>query len=197
MGQELNCTATWSGQSSAGKALLEGDHLLFRGTFRVKAMFKDVTSIDAADGTLKLTMPEGALLINLGAYAGKWREKILHPPSRLGKLGVKPGTAVQLIGAFHPDFVAEVTAVGVGKQPFDFVFLAVEDRAALAGIVKAIPSLQPAGGIWVVYPKGVKTITEMHVIDAGRSAGLKDVKVASFSPTHTALKFVIPKDQRK
>ena len=52
--------------------------------------------------------------------------------------------------------------------------------------------LKPAGALWVVYPKGVQTIREIEVIAAGREAGLKDVKVASFSATHTALKFVIP-----
>ncbi len=29
-------------------------------------------------------------------------------------------------------------------------------------------------------------------MDAGKAAGLVDVKVVSFSPTHTAEKFVIP-----
>jgi hypothetical protein len=48
----------------------------------------------------------------------------------------------------------------------------------------------------VVYPKGVQTIREIEVLDAGRTAGLKDTKVASFSPTHTALRFVIPVSAR-
>jgi hypothetical protein len=29
-------------------------------------------------------------------------------------------------------------------------------------------------------------------LEGGRAAGLKDIKVASFSATHTALKFAIP-----
>jgi len=36
----------------------------------------------------------------------------------------------------------------------------------------------------------------MDVITAGRKAGLKDVKVVGFSPSHTALKFVIPLSKR-
>jgi hypothetical protein len=48
----------------------------------------------------------------------------------------------------------------------------------------------------VVYPKGQKHITEAGVFAAGKQAGLVDVKVASFSATHTALKFVIPVDRR-
>jgi hypothetical protein len=50
--------------------------------------------------------------------------------------------------------------------------------------------------LWIVYPKGQKSITENDVIAAGRKTGLKDVKVVGFSATHTALKFVIPLDTR-
>jgi hypothetical protein len=50
--------------------------------------------------------------------------------------------------------------------------------------------------LWVVYRKGQKEITEMDVIGTGRKSGLKDVKVVGFSPTHTALKFVIPLHKR-
>jgi len=53
-----------------------------------------------------------------------------------------------------------------------------------------------AAALWIVYPKGPKDITENDVLAAGRKAGLKDVKVAGFSPTHTALKFVIPAARR-
>jgi len=34
-------------------------------------------------------------------------------------------------------------------------------------------------------------------MDAGKSAGLVDVKVVGFSPTHSALKFVTPVKDRK
>jgi hypothetical protein len=44
----------------------------------------------------------------------------------------------------------------------------------------------------VVYPKGKQEITENDVLKAGRQAGLVDTKVALFSDTHTALKFVVP-----
>jgi hypothetical protein len=48
--------------------------------------------------------------------------------------------------------------------------------------------------VWIVYPKGLKSITENEVIAAGRAAGFSDVKVCAFSPTHTALKFK-PRDR--
>jgi hypothetical protein len=51
-------------------------------------------------------------------------------------------------------------------------------------------------GLWVVYPKGKKALTEADVLGAGRKAGLKDVKVVGFSATHTALKFVVHAEKR-
>jgi hypothetical protein len=48
----------------------------------------------------------------------------------------------------------------------------------------------------VVAPKGRADPTERDVLAAGREAGLTDVKVAKFSDTHTAHKFVIPRERR-
>jgi hypothetical protein len=53
-------------------------------------------------------------------------------------------------------------------------------------------SIDRNGAVWVVYPKGRTHIREVDVIAAGKSAGLIDNKVCSFSATHTALRFCIP-----
>ena len=197
MGQELECKARLGREVSTGKAMLEGDHLLFRGTFRVKAMFKDLQSLEASNGVLRLTTAEGMLSLELGAAAEKWKAKILNPPSRLDKLGVKPTSAVALIGEFDARFEEEVrertqsVVTGRPRAKCDLIFVACPDRAALARAGQLIPSLKPAGAIWIVYPKGVRSITEDDVLTAARGVGLADTKVVSFSATHTALKFVI------
>ena len=49
----------------------------------------------------------------------------------------------------------------------------------------------------MIYPKGIETIREIDVIEAGRAAGLKDTKVVRFSPTHTGLRFTIPVTARR
>jgi hypothetical protein len=67
---------------------------------------------------------------------------------------------------------------------------------ALSSVAKIARSLKGATALWIVYPKGQKSITENDVIDSGRKTGLKDVKVVGFSASHTALKFVIPLDKR-
>ena len=78
----------------------------------------------------------------------------------------------------------------------DTIFFAADSLKELSPVAKIAKSLKGATSLWIVYPKGQKTITENDVIAAGRKAGLKDVKVVSFSATHTALKFVIPLDKR-
>jgi hypothetical protein len=194
MGQELDCRIRYQKRSLSGRAHLETDHLLFRGEERIKILFKELTAVKAGAGVLRLEFPGGPAELELGAAAEKWAHKILHPPSRLDKLGVKRGLSARLIGHFEPGFAAELAAAGVstakGKQ--DLLFCGVETTAHLAKLVNFVGDLKPAGSLWVIYPKGVPAIREVQVIEAGRAAGLKDVKVASFSSTHTALKFVIP-----
>ena len=53
-----------------------------------------------------------------------------------------------------------------------------------------------AGALWAVWAKGRKELNENHVRDAALAAGVVDVKVARFSPTHSALKLVVPKAKR-
>jgi hypothetical protein len=52
------------------------------------------------------------------------------------------------------------------------------------------------GAIWIIRPKGRPEISERATMAAGKAAGLVDVKVVGFSPTHTAEKFVIPVNAR-
>jgi hypothetical protein len=181
----------------AGKAYLETDHILFRGDDRLKILLKDLKTVKAADGLLHLDFAGGPAQLELGAAAGKWAEKILHPPSRAEKLGIKPGLSVRVVGTLEPAFLDELRDAPTARGPVDLVFAAADGQKDLARVAKLAGSLKPTGALWIVYPKGVKQIREVEVIEAGRAAGLKDVKVASFSPTHTALKFVIPVDARR
>src|SRR5215203_5213634 len=103
MGQELECRMRLGKRSLAGKAHLETDFVLFRGDERLKVAFKDLTSVTAKAGVLRLDFAGGPAELELGKAAEKWADKILHPPSRVDKLGVKKGTPVRLVGEFDPD----------------------------------------------------------------------------------------------
>ena len=198
MGNELNCSVRFGKQQSAGKALLETSEILFRGDFRLRIPFSTIQSAKAVDGELRLQTADGLAVFRLGTASAKWCDKILHPKPRIEKLGVKRGGKVSLLGGFDPDFLDELAGLTgtVGKgQPAsdcDCIFFAADSKADLGSLSKISKSMQGATALWIVYPKGQKHITENDVLAAGRKAGLKDVKVVGFSPTHTALKFVIP-----
>jgi hypothetical protein len=194
MGLEQDCRMQYQRRAMAGKACLETDYVLFRGEERLKIWIRDLQSVTAKAGMLHLDFPGGPASLELGAAAEKWAHKILHPPSRAAKLGIKPGLSVRVAGEFDRGFLDELRDVQTitGSARADLIFFAAPDRKALGQIPKLAATLKPAGALWVVYPKGVQTVREIEVLDAGRAAGLKDTKVASFSPTHTALRFVIP-----
>jgi len=132
-----------------------------------------------------------------------------RPPERdyshrslLDKLGVKSGQRISVLrvqdAAFLKDLAGRVPDFARGKalSGADIIFLAAEDAKTLSRLQSVVGSIQKAGAIWVVYPKGQKHIREVDVIAAGKSAGLTDNKVCRFSETHTALRFVIPLARR-
>lgn len=194
MGQELACTVRFGGRKLQGTAYLETDFILFRGDRRLRIPLQDLTAATASAGVLRLEFDGGPADFELGAAAEKWARKILHPPSLLEKLGVKAGAAVTLAGSFGQEFLAELDSTGIAqtRKAADLVFLAAGKTADLTRVSTLSAGMKPDGAIWVVYPKGVKQIREIDVIEAGRGAGLKDTKVARFSDTHTALRFVRP-----
>jgi hypothetical protein len=198
MGNEATCKVRFGKQVSEGKALLETTEILFRGEFRLKIPFSTLKSAKAVDGELRLQTAEGVAVFYLGAAAEKWRDKILHPKSRIEKLGVKPGAKVSLLGNFDFEFLDELAKLtkslskGKVSSGSEWIFFAADSKDDLARLSKISKAMEGAAALWIVYPKGQKQITEDVVLTAGRKNGLKDVKVVGFSATQTALKFAIP-----
>jgi hypothetical protein len=201
MGNEAPCKLRRDGKTYTGKALLETSELLFRGETRLKIPFSSISALQARDGELHVRTPEGMSVFELGERAEKWREKIANPKSLVDKLGVKAGESVSLTGEFTSDFLASLKKqrVVLQQKPSKgaaWYFLASESRADLPQVKTLSKLLEGPAALWIVYPKGQTSITESDVRSAGLRAGLTDVKVASFSATHTALKFVIPQSKR-
>lgn len=198
MGNEVQGALRTRGERHEGKILLETNEIIFRGgDHRFKIAFGEIQRVTAGNGELRIATKDGAKVFEVGAAAEKWREKILHPRTRAQKLGVKAGTRVRIVGEFAADFAKELRASRAKLVPADgsvveSTFLAAEARNSLSALARHAKSMRGAEALWVVYPKGRGEITERDVLSAGRRAGLKDIKVVGFSPTHTALKFVLP-----
>jgi hypothetical protein len=203
MGAEATCTARFKGLTATGKARLETEVLQFRGgDLKLSIPFKQMSKVAARGGTLSVTFPDGTASFALGPVASRWADRILHPPSRLQKIGVKPEWRASAIGvgdaAFLKELEAGITMLSVGRvlKECDAIFLGVTREAELSRLAKLKASLRPNGALWIIRPKGRPEISERATMAAGKAAGLVDVKVVGFSPTHTAEKFVIPVAQR-
>jgi len=202
MGLEADCTVRTGKKSSHGHARLEEKDLYFRGEFRLKIPFTEIKSAEARRGVLTVKWREGAADFELGPAAEKWALKIRYPRSRMDKLGIKAESLVSVIRvadrAFWKELEGRAPRISDGKPAAgsDFILYGVTDRSELKTLRALQKSLQPAGAIWVVWPKGQPQIKEDHVRAAALAIGLVDVKVMSFSETLSALKLMIPRSRR-
>jgi len=202
MGYEVACTLRVGRETARGKAVLEQHDLIFRGPTRLAIPLKEIASAVASEGALTVRFGRTTATFEIGPAAARWAERITNPPSRLDKLGVKPGMIVGIAGTRHDDLIVEVESRGarvprtVGPSTADILFYGAERRDVLDRIRELKRVLKPEGALWVIRPKGSSAISESEVMSAGKRAGLVDVKVVSFSATHTAEKFVIPRANR-
>jgi hypothetical protein len=124
------------------------------------------------------------------------------------KLSLKNGMRVWWTGM--ADSVRdEIAAEGLQLQrltspeaPIDAVHVFVTERADLESKLKQLlPLLNPAGMIWVSWPKKASKvptdITEDVIRDVALPMGLVDIKVCAVDATWSGLKLVIRKVNRK
>jgi len=202
MGREAVCNARLGRESGQGKALLETDEVIFRGEFRARVPLREISAVGARAGVLTLVWPGGKLALTLGAAAEKWADAIRNPKSVLEKLGVKSGLRVAVLGGFDVGFTRDVTRA-LGSNPMTratsgcaLVFVMLRRPGEEAKLEKLVPAIAPDGGVWAVYPKGRRELSEDTVRAAAKAIGLVDVKVVRFSETLGALKLVIPRSVR-
>ena len=202
MGAEAQCAVTFNKQTSTGKALLETSEIIFRGEFRLKIDLKSITALDAQAGQLNVTWPGGTATFALGqSIAETWAGKILNPKGLFEKLGIYPGHRVVVLHVQDDKFVSELRQRGASVstravRDADAIFLGAETLAGLAGIRQLVAHIKRDGAIWTVTPKGKGGIKDIDIMGIAKAAGLVALKVVSFSDTHSANKFVIPKGSR-
>lgn len=204
MGYDATCTLRFDGRTERGTAWLEHTDLIFRGPNRLVIPLKDVSEARADGGTLHIRFGGKRAAFDIGEAAAKWAQRITNPPSRLHKLGVKAGMRVALVGIDDAQFERELAACGAvvsHRAPaaagmVEVVFYAAHKRADLDRLQSLSRVIVTDGAVWILRPKGRPEITESDTMAAGKKAGLVDVKVVSFSDTHSAEKYVIPRHAR-
>lgn len=124
------------------------------------------------------------------------------------KLGIKPGARLALVQAPEDfditlgELPEAVTKHKTARGPLDVIVYFTTSAADLARRFEALAStLDPAGGLWIAWPKkasGVPTDLNENVIrDIGLAAGLVDNKVCAIDDTWSGLRFVIRVANRK
>jgi hypothetical protein len=115
----------------------------------------------------------------------------------LDKLGVNPGSKVALLNLDDAAFVKLLRSrthdivEGRPGTPCDLVFMGANEPADLLRLRAVKAWIEPNGAVWVIRRKGSgSALKDTDLIDAGLAAGLVDNKIASFSETHGAMRFV-------
>lgn len=198
MGLECETRCEWQGKNSTGRAMLEGDHLLFRGEFRLKINFSGLSDLKTEDGRLYLTDGQGTACLHLGNRAADWERRIRNPKSLADKLGIKSGQSIRLLGGIgDPALLNEVSRIDaqVTEQvQADWYVLHADHPDHLAQIPQLRIEMPATAGLWVIHPKGkTSPVPQAAVMNAGRGAGLVDNKTCAVSEVSTGLKFVRPK----
>ncbi|MDG2529293.1 DUF3052 family protein [Caulobacter endophyticus] len=196
MGKEARAWGQLSDGESDGKLLWEPPKLIFRGA--VRGIYQGHALRDIRAEGDDIVLSDGTRFSLDPGQAEKWVHAILNPPTRLDKLGVKPGMTVVVDGVDDEAFLDELSTrvdaeVGTGEdfEDVDLLFLAADDLGQLDRLEDLQGALAEKGAIWVVSQKGkTAPLKDVDVMAAARGMGLVDTKVCAFSKTHTALRFV-------
>jgi hypothetical protein len=203
MGLEADCTVRLGRKTSAGKALLESERLIFRGEFRFDVPFAEMKSVTVDGGDLVVKTADSEARLELGeTLAARWLRLIKEPKSLFEKLEVGPDARVAVVDVNDSLFLTalrERTASVVEARVPEgapIVFFGAETREALRKLPLLRARMAETGTLWVVRPKASRSIAESEVLEAIRLAGFVDTKVVAFSKTHTAHKAVVPLELR-
>jgi hypothetical protein len=115
----------------------------------------------------------------------------------LDKLGVKPSSKVAVVDLDDASFVKLLrertrdVVIGKPRSRCDVVIFGVTKLRDLDRLRELKTWIEPNGAIWAVRRKGPGSpLRDTDLIEAGLAAGLVDNKIASFSVTHGAMRFV-------
>jgi hypothetical protein len=202
VGAEASTTLKIGRQSYAGTAHLETDELRFRGETRLRIALRDVITVSAKDGTLRVEHSNGVACFALGSAAEAWAEKIRSPRTLADKLGITRGMQVSVFDIDDRTVLDDLEAKGaqlvMGSVPQDapMVLFRIVRPSQLATLATMTTRIARNGAIWVVHPRGDATVADTIIFAAARDAGLTYTKVVRFSEHDTAEKLVIPRAAR-
>jgi hypothetical protein len=119
------------------------------------------------------------------------------------KLGVTSEARIATVGQHDLWFVGRLSAYVTAppssllRTQYDLIFVRIDTPRDLARIARAAVHIVPNGAIWIFHPKGRGAAPgDRQIRAAGLAAGLVDNKICAYSDSHTAIRFVVPRERR-
>lgn len=194
MGLEAIVVGRHNKRSYEGKLYLDSKSL----TFRCKDLKWSVdlgpgVSVKVDDGDLLVRNGRDRMIFEIGTKVERWADKILNPPNRMKKLGIKPDQKCWLSRGFARSFRDELKNHGgkVTRQlaTCDLAIWRVGDRDALEELNGIVEGMAVGINIWIVWPRGSQEIGQNDVMRKARSLGMGPSKTAAFDEGHSSMRF--------
>lgn len=192
MGREAVIPVEYAGRAGQAKVLLESEGLILRAPLTARIPRGAITDLAVEGEALTGAGPDGAFRLSLGAVeAVKWKAALEKPPPSLAeKLGLKPGVAVWLFGAFDTPELSQALAAAtlVALDDADLRLIRAESLGALMrGLDEGATSSAP---VWIIHGKGrVAALGDNAVRQVMRDAGFIDTKACAVSDVLSATRY--------
>lgn len=198
MGLETQTPADIDGQPDFGRLHLDSKSLSFRGAqCRWSVLLTEVSTAHLQDDWLVVSDGKCQASFLVDIHPDRWLQKILAPPSRLKKLGVREGMRCWVSRGFKRDFLDELKGAGVKRvrhlERAELVFLMLATPVALSDWESVVADLPAGINLWIVWPKGDSRLTRADVMATAKSLGLGPSKTAAFDDVHSSMRFARPK----
>lgn len=192
MGREAAAQAMVDGARFAVRLHLDGAALDVRGGVRRHIPREQISSVVVDGGHVVVATAEGDVVLDLGDEAAAWARALTTPPPSLtDKLGVRPGTAVWLVGDAPAEIVGAVGSCA--RASADGAALVVVTVASIDDLGR-LPSLLDEHDVrvpvWVVHGKGSAAAPGAGAVrEVLRAAGYRDTKVTAVSDSASATRY--------
>lgn len=195
MGLEAKCEAKFTSEKTvAGKLHLDSVSLAFSSKEQKwKCDLVNISKLKVDEGWLQIGTGKNAVRFQLGEAADRWKTKILNPPTRLDKLGLKKGMVCLLKGKFDIEFIQQLSEAEIRiSRTLDaaqVVLAQCEKTKELDKLRDLLESAKVKTHFWIVWPKGVQEITQAEVMKFAKSFGMGPGKNCSFDDRLSAMRF--------
>lgn len=194
MGLEAKCIANIQGIAYSGTLHFDSKEIAFscRQIKWRQAVGPSVTA-KTVGGSLVIGKGKNEAIFEIGDEAIRWLDKVLNPPSRTKKLGVKQGQKIVLSGSFAVEIQLELREAGAtltkSIEQCALLLCLVERTEELPRLRNAMEKLSSGKSLWAVWPKGVRSITQKEIMDLAAEFGMGPGKACSFDDRLTAMRF--------